>query len=445
MAFPELFKKQTPLNSKDLDALLEALDGISPTSVRINNRKLNVSSELPISWSDHGQYLRKRPNFFADPLWHAGSYYVQEASSMFISHVLKHLTFKEEELRFFDSCAAPGGKSLILSDFLQNRGVLISNEPISKRNKILQENVAKWGNGNVLISQNFTQSINLDGYFDLILIDAPCSGEGMFRKDLNARDEWSKENVQICVKRQRDILEDLLPTIKEGGYVIYSTCTFNRNENEEQIQFIKNHGFKVIDIPIESGWSVEQSEGGLRFYPHKVEGEGFFCAVLKKEVEANSFKLKNKKKTKKEKIDPPEFLHDNFTSFQLKGQHLWGSPVLGTELEALEKAGFNFTKIGTELGEQKGKNFIPSAEMAHLNLELPYPRYELSYDEAISFLSQNQLMIESEQRGIHQLYFAGVRIGFVKHLGNRTNNLYRKDWRLRKLPSTEEKFSLLSN
>jgi 16S rRNA C967 or C1407 C5-methylase (RsmB/RsmF family)/NOL1/NOP2/fmu family ribosome biogenesis protein len=443
MAFPELFKKQTPLKPHELRTLLEALDNICPTSIRINSAKIDVPAEHPISWSDHGQYLKKRPHFFADPLWHAGAYYVQEASSMFISHILNQLSFEKEELRFFDSCAAPGGKSLILSDFLRNKGVLISNEPISKRNKILQENVAKWGSGNTLICQNFTHNLKLEGYFDLILIDAPCSGEGMFRKDLNARSEWSEDNVQLCVKRQRDILDDLLPSVKKEGYVIYSTCTFNRHENEEQIEYIKSKGFELIDIPLKQGWGVESSNNGLRFYPHKVEGEGFFCAVLQKKVESSSLKIKSKKKVKKDKIDLPDFFQNNFPSIQQKDQKLWACPMVDEELSALEKVGFNFSKKGIELGNQKGKNFIPSAELAFLSLELPYPKYELSYDEAILFLSQNQLTIQSEKKGVHQLYYAGVRIGFAKHLGKRTNNLYRKDWRLRKLPSGEEKFSLV--
>lgn len=448
MAFPELFKQQVPLYKKELENLLQSLNELSPTSIRLNKSKIKSLKADQVLWVDEAYYLEKRPSFFADPLWHAGAYYVQEASSMFIAYVLKQLMFDEnKQLRFLDACAAPGGKSLILSDFLVDKGVLISNEPIPKRNKILQENLAKWGNSNFLVTQNFTTDFCSEGYFDLLLVDAPCSGEGMFRKDLNAREEWSETNVITCVERQKQILENVTPTLQKEGYLIYSTCTFNEKENEEQIENLLKSGFELINFEIDPSWGIEKSEMGYRFYPHKLKGEGFFCAVLQKKsgVENSSIKREKRKKEINWSGKLSKTVANTFKNITLNKQQLMALAMEENEIKALEKSGFYFTKKGIELGELKGETFIPGTELSRQNMELSYPVYNLSYDEALSYLSMGGLNLNTSQKGFFLVEFEGMPLGFVKHLGNRTNNLYRKDWRLRRMPMEEEKFTLFSN
>ena len=233
MQLPEQFVERTQaLLGNEYTAFEQALGATTPTSIRVNSKKNFAPSNEKVEWCDKAFYLPERPLFTADPLLHAGAYYVQEASSMFLSQaVLQHMQNAETVL---DLCAAPGGKSTLLRQFLPTDCLLVSNEIVRSRAYVLAENLSKWGHENVFVSNNASEDfVALGAYFDAIVVDAPCSGEGMFRKDKTAIEEWSVANVEMCVKRQREILENIWQCLKPGGTMVYSTCTYNRAENEE--------------------------------------------------------------------------------------------------------------------------------------------------------------------------------------------------------------------
>ncbi|MSQ38769.1 MAG: RsmB/NOP family class I SAM-dependent RNA methyltransferase, partial [Chitinophagaceae bacterium] len=274
----------------------------SITSIRINTNKsfLEQPSSFfeeasPIPWCADGYYLKERPLFVLDPLWHAGAYYVQEASSMFLHHALQQIAPIAGSMHVLDLCAAPGGKTTLLANYFQ-KGLVVANETIKNRNAILVENITKWGADNIVVTQNDPSHFKaLPQFFDIVLIDAPCSGSGLFRKDPEAIEYWSEDAVQHCSIRQSRIIEDSIDCLKEGGYLIYSTCSYSMQEDENILDKIAAmEGMKSIDLNIDNDWGIIQSESpvhqskGYRFYPDKVKGEGFFLAVFKKETDTNS-------------------------------------------------------------------------------------------------------------------------------------------------------------
>ncbi|MCC8174157.1 MAG: RsmB/NOP family class I SAM-dependent RNA methyltransferase, partial [Odoribacter sp.] len=285
---------------------LEALHQPAPISVRINPNKTvweNLSTLTPlyknkIKWCKEGYYLNNRPVFTLDPLFHSGAYYVQEASSMFLDYILKQI-MPETPVKALDLCAAPGGKSTLLASALPKGSLLVSNEVIKTRASILKENIIKWGHDNIVVTNSDPSRFsNLSGIFDIVLIDAPCSGEGMFRKDEKVISEWSVKNTEICAERQKRIIKDVWNTLKPGGYFIYSTCTYNIGENEEIAEWIKKE-YKAEPIKISHSFDEIVSSGndiyGYRFYPHQTEGEGFFITVFRK-TEGNVMTFREEKK-----------------------------------------------------------------------------------------------------------------------------------------------------
>ena len=271
------------------------------TSVRLNKYKqFNLATHpflntaVPMSWCDQGLYLNERPLFVLDPLWHAGAYYVQEASSMFIQHLLHQLNMDTKSI-VLDLCAAPGGKSTLLANWFKD-GLVVANETIKGRNAILVENTTKWGADNMIVTQNDPGHFKaLPAFFDLVMIDAPCSGSGLFRKDVSAISEWSLDHVQHCSLRQQRIIEESLDTLKEGGYLIYSTCSYSFEEDEKIMDQIANlPGMVNVKIPVPASWNIITCESpehqcqGFRFYPDKIKGEGFFISVFKKETTSYS-------------------------------------------------------------------------------------------------------------------------------------------------------------
>jgi len=223
----------------DSQALLKALEEPSPVSIRINPSKWDgiPADAEPVPWSSNGFYLKNRPSYTLDPLFHSGCYYPQEASGMFLEQVIRQTTDLAGDLRVLDLCAAPGGKSILLSDLIGPDNLLVANEAIRARAGILAETLTKWGSGNTLVTQNDPAAFGrLPGYFDVIVVDAPCSGEGMFRSEI-ALKEWSVSNALHCSERQKRILMDVWPALKENGILVYSTCTFNPGENEENIKW----------------------------------------------------------------------------------------------------------------------------------------------------------------------------------------------------------------
>ncbi len=294
--------------------------GEQVTSVRFNPKKVSsmVNGEWSINnniqhsplaihqkipWSSQGYYLKERPSFTFDPSFHAGSYYVQEASSMFLEEVLKQTTDLTKPLRVLDLCAAPGGKSTLIQSLISIESLLVSNEVIKSRANILEENIIKWGATNVVITNNDPKDFSrVENYFDVIVIDAPCSGSGLFRKEPEAINEWSEENVNLCNQRQQRIIADVWNSLKQDGILIYSTCSFSQKEDEDILDWIGDE-FSVdsLQLAINKDWNIVETNSskknyfGYRFYPDKLKGEGFFIAALQKKRWRSFFLSKNKK------------------------------------------------------------------------------------------------------------------------------------------------------
>ena len=437
MKLPEAFEYRTmTILGDEFPEFLDALNDNIPTSVRVNNKIEYEPSDKKVSWCKSGYYLDERPLFTADPLFHAGVYYVQEASSMFLEQVVRqHFPTAETVL---DLCAAPGGKSTLLSQTLSQNSLLVSNEIVRSRAYILAENLIKWGNPNVVVSNNEPKDFaRLSGYFDAVLIDAPCSGEGMFRKDAGAIEEWSEYNVKSCVERQRNIVSSVWDGLKEDGILVYSTCTFNREENEENVQWIcKELGAEVLSVDLHGNNEITKSECGYRFYPHKTKGEGFFISVLRKtSVPNNLFKHK-----KADRYEEKPFVVD---ALELIQSEFWFITKENNYIKAYDKNRLIDFRLlnkylkcmysGVLLGEMKGNDFIPSANIALSKIlnKSSVNSVELDYESAISFLRKDSILLSESKRGYVLVCYKGLGLGWVKNLGNRCNNLYPHEWRIR--------------
>ena len=433
--YPEAFlnRMQNQLGA-EFDAFLQSLDEPSPTSVRLNpfktaNKPL-FEGEEQIPWCANGKYLKERPSFTFDPLFHAGAYYVQEPSSMFVEQAWKQIN-PSGPVKVLDMCAAPGGKSTHLLSLINNNGLLVSNEIIPNRNKILQQNIVKWGSPNCIVTQNKPEDFEaLPDFFDIILVDAPCSGEGLFRKDKEAIDEWSEKNVELCSVRQRDILKHAITCLKPGGFLIYSTCTFEPGENDEQIS---NCGLRIADFKIPTTVSgISKTKYGYQFHPHKVKGEGFFIALLQKE-ESEGEQLSTKP-IPQSKIRNPQFLNNPGNYIEhIKDDLVFAIPQnLLSEFSLLSK-NFYIRHAGIFMGTAKGKDFLPSHDLA-LSTELrnDLPSIELNYDDAIMFLRGETPKLNTTHRGWCLVKFEGLNLGCIKALDGRINNYYPKELRILK-------------
>lgn len=435
----------------------EALQTETPVSIRPNRMKCTQEVEgEPIPWASSGTYLKNRPTFTFDPLFHAGCYYVQEASSMFVERVLQE--YVKEPVVMLDLCAAPGGKSTLSRGALPQGSLLVANEVMRNRSQILAENLIKWGHPEVVVTNNdpadFTELTHL---FDVILTDVPCSGEGMFRKDPVAVEEWSIENVDICWKRQRRILADIWPSLKPGGLLIYSTCTFNCEEDEDNVAWIaKELGAEILLVSIEENWGITGNLTGkdfpvYRFLPHKAKGEGFFLAVLRKHGDVSdetpkrfaktSSRMDKKKKGKDAKqplVVPKEakaWLEDGTDySLAMKDTNVVAFPKAYENEYALLQQTLKVIHAGITLGEIKGKDLIPhhSLAMSTALASDAFPKAEVTYEQAIAYLRKEGLFLDADvPRGYVLLTFKNVPLGFVKNIGNRANNLYPQEWRIR--------------
>lgn len=444
------------LLNKEADTFLETLNNNAPVSVRFNPLKRSrnpLELTLPVEqvpWSEQGFYLKERPAFTFDPLFHAGYYYVQEASSMFIEHVVRELT--DEPAVCLDLCAAPGGKSVGMLSALPQGSLLVSNEIIRQRANILSETMIKFGNSNSVVTNNSPSDFSsLPHFFDMILVDAPCSGEGMFRKDEVAIEEWSTDNVRMCAARQQNILSDIWSSLKPGGYLIYSTCTYNRSENEVNgLWAIEHLGAQFIEVDIDSSWGItssfDESVKAYRFFPHKTKGEGLFVTILKKndDSEASSHSTHKRSQTKKNKKSSSPLVKDSlYYEGLINNSRNYDYAEFDSRVIALPKSysdtmlalkeKLKVVSMGIELGEIKGKNFIPSHVLA-MSGEVDtaaFSLYELSFKEAISYLRSEAITIPQAPKGFVLLTYKNEPIGFAKNIGNRANNLYPNEWRIR--------------
>ena len=398
---PEEFVKTTrELRGEErFSRYLAAFDEEPPVSIRLNPLHLSpLTTHLSpleyVPWCRNAFYLDHRPNFTFDPLLHAGCYYVQEAASMFLDTVLKqHLPTLHSSLftlHSLDLCAAPGGKSTLMRSALPEGSLLYSNEPVSKRASILLENIMKWGYPDCVVTNNYPRDYVRSGLkFDVILCDVPCSGEGMFRKDPQTISEWSPQNVEKCWRLQREIVSDAWKCLNNGGLLIYSTCTFNTKENEENIRWIlENYDADILSIDTEAGWGITGSllpgfdAPVYRFIPGITKSEGLFMCVLRKggeRQEAKGKKMADIQKTLRI-VSPPANLSP------LTSHH---SP--------------------------------------------------LTYSQAIAYLRGEALVLPDDTpRDIVTVSFMGHPLGQVKNLGTRANNLYPKEWRIKSthIPTT---------
>lgn len=452
MNLPSAFIERTRqlLGDKQYPAFEAALQNEIPVSIRPNRTKCDLPVEgEPIPWASSGVYLKNRPTFTFDPLFHAGCYYVQEASSMFVERVLRE--YVKEPVVMLDLCAAPGGKSTLCRSVLPEGSLLVANEVMRNRSQILAENLIKWGSPEVVLTNNdpadFTELTHL---FDVILTDVPCSGEGMFRKDQVAVDEWNLENVDVCWKRQRRILNDIWPALKPGGLLIYSTCTFNREEDEDNVAWIaKELGAEVLPVPVDSDWGITGNLIGkdfpvYRFLPHRTKGEGFFLAVLRKqEGEITTVSPRTEKKKKGKDIKQPLAVPKEAKAWlQEAASYDWAVkettvvafPKQHANVYALLQQHLKVIHAGITMGELKGKDFIPhhSLAMSTACAKDAFPQTEVSYEQAIAYLRKEGLVLDSAvPRGYVLLTYQQVPLGFVKNIGNRANNLYPQEWRIR--------------
>jgi len=440
MKLPEKFISRTiHLLGTEFQELEKALEDKVPTSIRVNNKIDYHPSDEKVAWCETGYYLKERPLFTADPLFHAGVYYVQEASSMFLFQAVKqHFPLAQSVL---DLCAAPGGKSTLLSQALPESCILVSNEIVRSRAYILAENLIKWGNPNVVVTNNDPKDfIGLKGFFDAVIVDAPCSGEGMFRKDAGAIQEWSEYNVTLCANRQKEILSSAWDTLKTDGILVYSTCTFNREENEDNVQWIcEELGAELLSLDLNGNQDITVTDFGYRFYPHKTRGEGFFLTVLRKTSIIKSFQMSKRDDKKNIKF----VTKSNVSTFSLLDSEKWAIFEEDNLVKGYDKDRFNdyiylnkqlkCMHSGILLGETKGTDFIPSASIALSKIldKKSIETVEVDYRTAISFLRKEAISLPESSKGYILIRFKGQALGWVKNLGNRTNNLYPQEWRIR--------------
>lgn len=528
MNLPASFIESTRslLGNEEYEKLANALQQESPVSIRLNLNKLSIESEelrvnctalhshsplstinssfLPVPWSTEGYYLERRLTFTFDPLFHAGCYYVQEASSMFVEQALRQ--YVSGPVVMLDLCAAPGGKSTHARSVLPEGSLLVANEVIRNRSQILAENLTKWGHPDVVVTNNDPVDFSsLSSFFDVILTDVPCSGEGMFRKDPVAIDEWSPENVEICWQRQRRIIADIWPALKPGGILIYSTCTYNMKEDEENVCWIQREfGAEPLSLDVLDEWNItgnllsgnaEENEKAesmgesesigesesteepetsrslklttektpvYHFFPHKTKGEGFFLAALRKPgtdadtasvyTEPSFSRVKASKKkdkrggggassspvSKENLAMAKSWLNDESSERYLllvEGAEIQAFPQQYIDKLDAMKQNLKIVSAGVRVGEVKGKDLIPNHALSmstSLLRQGVFSTEEVSYEQAIAYLRKEAIVLPTTApRGYVLLTYRNIPLGFVKNIGNRANNLYPQEWRIR--------------
>lgn len=428
--------------------------GAQITSVRLNPAKFNIENstfeiEGQVPWCSNGYYLKERPSFTLDPLFHAGAYYVQEASSMFLEQALSQTADLSKPLKVLDLCAAPGGKSTLVQSLISKESLLVSNEVIKTRVNILAENITRWGAANVIVTNNDPADFKrLPAYFDVIVVDAPCSGSGLFRKDPEAISEWSENNVELCARRQQRILADILPSLKPGGVLLYSTCSYSVPEDEAIADWLAAaQQLETVQLRPDEGWGIVETVSantgafGYRFYPGKVKGEGFYLAAFKKPGSTESVqsikpqKSKNKNNqqltvAEKEVIRP--FLADAGEFFFIKQQdEVLTLPLhLEEELSIIQSALY-IKKAGVKLGTVIRNELVPAHDLAVSNMiASSVPRLETDRETALQYLRRAEISISTALKGWVLLTYGQLPLGWVKLMPNRINNYYPKEWRI---------------
>ncbi len=447
----------------DYEAFVEALNDAPPTSLRLNPQKPGASFEgtSPIPWARDGFYLDERPSFFKNPLIYAGAFYVQEASSMLIAQAADFT----RDLRILDLCAAPGGKSTLLASQMRAGSTLVSNELVRNRAAILEENLSRWGNPNVVITHNHPRDFaGIQNAFDLVVVDAPCSGEGMFRKDPKVISHWSPKMVQDCADRQREILTDVIGALAPAGRLIYSTCTYNPTENEAIIQWLLDQvpGMRVVPLDFPAAWGLTPGTTAgfspamrhtFHAYPHKTKGEGFFLACLEKVGSSGKSTMDANRNAKSNKKRPPareredlqaatrrqrELLGtwmdrpDDYT-YYIKGETAFAVPAVHVEQLAGIGGQLNPIKIGIKMGELKREQLVPDHDLAMSERQsADIPTSELDLEQALRFLKRTELHQDHPGWiGWGIVRYQGRNLGWIKALQGRINNHFPKEMRIR--------------
>ena len=362
---------------------------------------------------------------------------------MFVEQAFRQIEHRKDRI-VLDLCAAPGGKSTHLLSLLDSTDLLVANEVIRSRVSVLDENIRKWGHQNVVVCSNDPADFGpLEGLFDLILVDAPCSGEGLFRRDASAIQQWSVDNTILCSTRQRRILADIWPALKTGGYLIYSTCTFNPAENEENLKWLaENNEVESIRIPLQENWGIEELETeelfGYRFLPHKVKGEGFFLTLIRKKDGSDSFSVSKKIKSRLEKM-PKQFaeirnwLNTPDSEFFAKTEFLIAFPESKVPVLNALSDQLRVISFGLPVAQFKKNDLLPEHTFA-LSIDRNstiFESIEVELRDALLFQKKEEIRIKSTTKGWMLVQFQGVPLGFVKNLGTRANNYFPKEWRIR--------------
>lgn len=441
------------------ESLLNALEGVTgfrakefvqahtlveaPVSIRLNPSKpahLSFLFDGNVPWSTQGRYLQSRPSFITDPLWHAGAYYVQEASSMFLEHVIGQLVDTSKPLRVLDLCAAPGGKSTLLQSVISADSLLVCNEVIKQRLGILEENITRWGAANVVVTGSSPADFGkLEHFFDVLVTDVPCSGSGLFRKDPGAIKEWSPEQVKHCSVRQRQILEDVLPSLKPGGLLLYATCSYSAEENEHILDSLSSSGYTSLTLDIPSSWNIVETQAnsgatGYRFYPYNVRGEGFFIAAFRK-PDANRTKTYAAEKIPTVSAQVVHQLKPYVSAHPLdvvrfQDQYLAFNQGLAGYLPLLQKH-FYIRKAGVCLGAPSKSEWIPDHALACSVLKShSIPTIRLNEEDALQYLRGQSIPVEPGYKGWMLACYQSLALGWMKVLPNRINNYYPKHWRI---------------
>ena len=441
IAFTERMRKQ--LGAEEAESLFAALDSVSPVAVRLNPVKCGEegvwSSGEAIAWSKNGRKLKERPSFTLDTAFHAGAYYVQEAASQFIDYIIAG-----EELqgkRVLDMCSAPGGKTTIYSTAVGEEGLVVANEYVRSRANVLADNVRKWGMGNVLVTNNAPEHIaQFEGWFDMVAVDAPCSGEGMFRKEEVAREDWSEEAVKMCAARQLSIVREAWQSLRDGGLFIYSTCTFNEDEDEGLLRaFIEETGdvFEPSQsVEIDDAWGIVKGEVGafqtFRFFPHKTDSEGLFVAIARKAEPTTQRTPKARKRVMQEvdknsRKELAKWLQhpDNYT-FAMVADTIYAYPSV--QFKAVQALSEGLTAIysGVAMGQIfKGKLKPDWALSQYIGFERTAVAVEeVDEERALDYLRKIDIAVGDMADGINLITHKGRALGFAKRVGARCNNLY---------------------
>lgn len=437
-------------------------DADNLTSIRYNEAKSQIyPGDIPgeqIPWNPLGYYLPMRPAFTMDPALHAGLYYVQEAGSQFLWQALVQLASREAPVKVLDLCAAPGGKTTLLASYFKN-GLIVANEVIKSRAAVLAENVIKWGSGNIIVTNNDPKHFQrLQGYFDVILVDAPCSGSGLFRKDNHAIEHWSAAGVEMCSKRQQRILQDVMPALKEGGLLLYATCSYSTQEDESIMDWLTDSGNFSLEnrhIATSKDWGVTSVHGqlsgaldsvtarpeGYKFYPDKARSEGFFLGAFRKTgpehaVYSSQNKLEAISKTEASVVYPWLLADADKDLFLFKQ----GAEILAIgnkwaqELDILQKNLF-LKMAGVRVGEIKKKGLVPAHDLAVSQIRSrELPSCALDRAQSLQYLKRQDLNLEavSSQKGWVLATYNGLGLGWMKLLANRVNNYYPTGWRILK-------------